>query len=85
VGVSAAKGLALNLNIPIIGIGTLEATAYQHAETNCRFALCKMRAGKKLPAIYQLKPRKGWMKYKRSISPLQLCFQGQLKRPPYLR
>ncbi len=30
VGVSAAKGLAFSLNIPIIGISTLESTAYQH-------------------------------------------------------
>jgi tRNA threonylcarbamoyl adenosine modification protein YeaZ len=31
VGVSAAKGLAFSLGIPIVGIGTLESTAYQHA------------------------------------------------------
>lgn len=33
VGVSTAKGLAFSLNIPIVGISTLEAVAYQHAET----------------------------------------------------
>jgi tRNA threonylcarbamoyl adenosine modification protein YeaZ len=33
VGVSTAKGLAFSLGIPIVGIGTLEADAYQHAET----------------------------------------------------
>jgi tRNA threonylcarbamoyl adenosine modification protein YeaZ len=33
VGVSTAKGLAFSLGIPIVGIGTLEAAAYQHADT----------------------------------------------------
>ena len=32
VGISTAKGLAFSLNIPIIGISTLEAAAYGHAE-----------------------------------------------------
>ena len=33
VGVSTAKGLAFSLGIPIVGIGSLEVDAYQHAET----------------------------------------------------
>lgn len=32
-GIATAKGLALSLNIPIIGISTLEAAAYAHAST----------------------------------------------------
>jgi tRNA threonylcarbamoyl adenosine modification protein YeaZ len=61
VGVSAAKGLALNLAIPIIGIGTLQATAYSHAETG--LPICAVQnAGREeiAAAIYKLKPRKGW-------------------------
>ncbi len=33
VGVSTAKGLAFSLHIPLVGISTLEAEAYQHAGT----------------------------------------------------
>ena len=33
VGISTAKGLTFSLGIPIVGISTLEAEAYQHAET----------------------------------------------------
>ncbi len=33
VGIGTAKGLAFSLKVPIIGISTLEADAYQHAET----------------------------------------------------
>jgi len=33
VGISAAKGLAFSLNVPLTGISTLEAMAYQHAAT----------------------------------------------------
>jgi len=61
VGVSAAKGLALNLNIPIIGIGTLEYTAYQQAESG--LPVCALQsAGREeiAAAIYRLRPRKGW-------------------------
>ncbi len=33
VGISTAKGLAFSLGVPVIGISTLEAEAYQYAET----------------------------------------------------
>lgn len=61
VGVSAAKGLAFTLGLPIIGVSTLEATAYQHAESG--LAVCAVQnAGREeiAAALYQKKPRKGW-------------------------
>ncbi len=61
VGVSAAKGLAFSLGIPIIGISTLEVTAYTHAMTG--LPICAIQnAGREeiAAAIYQRKPRQGW-------------------------
>jgi tRNA threonylcarbamoyladenosine biosynthesis protein TsaB len=63
VGVGAAKGLALGLGIPIIGIGTLDSTAYQHAASG--LPICAVQnAGREeiAVAVYQQKPRKGWTK-----------------------
>ena len=54
VGISAAKGLALSIGIPIIGISTLEAAAYPHAVTN--LPICPIfdaRRGEISTAIYQ--------------------------------
>jgi tRNA threonylcarbamoyl adenosine modification protein YeaZ len=61
VGVSAAKGLAFSLGIPIIGISTLETTAYQHAETGLPVYTVQ-NAGREEIAVagYQKKIRKGW-------------------------
>jgi tRNA threonylcarbamoyl adenosine modification protein YeaZ len=61
VGVSAAKGLAYSLGIPIIGINTLELAAFQYALTG--FPVCAIQnAGREeiAVALYQKKPRKGW-------------------------
>jgi tRNA threonylcarbamoyl adenosine modification protein YeaZ len=60
VGVSAAKGLAFSLCIPIVAIGTLEAAAYQHAETG--LPVCAIQnAGREeiAVAVYQ-KKRTRW-------------------------
>src|SRR3990172_2497055 len=56
VGISTAKGLAFSLNIPIVGISTLEAAAYQHAATG--LPVCPVfNAGREeiATAIYQKK------------------------------
>ena len=56
VGISTAKGLAFSLNIPIIGVSTLEAEAYQHAETG--LPICPVfNAGREeiATATYQMK------------------------------
>jgi len=60
VGVSTAKGLAFSLGIPLAGISTLEAAAYQYAETG--FPICPIfnaGRGEIAAAIYQ-KRGKQW-------------------------
>ena len=60
VGISTAKGLAFSLGIPIVGISTLEAEAYQHAETG--LSVCPIfnaGRGEIATAIYQMK-RNEW-------------------------
>jgi len=56
VGISTVKGLAFSLGIPIVGISSLEAEAYQHAETG--LPICPIfNAGREeiATAIYQKK------------------------------
>lgn len=56
VGISTAKSLAFSLDIPIVGISTLEAEAYQHAGTG--LPICPVfNAGREeiATAIYQKK------------------------------
>ncbi len=60
VGISTAKGLAFSLGIPIVGISSLEAEAYQHAETG--LPICPIfNAGREeiATATYQ-KKRNEW-------------------------
>lgn len=56
VGISIAKGLSFSLRVPIIGISSLEAEAYQHAETG--LPICPVfnaRRGEIATALYQKK------------------------------
>jgi tRNA threonylcarbamoyladenosine biosynthesis protein TsaB len=60
VGTSTAKGLAFSLGIPIIGIGTLEVEAYQHAETGLPICpIFNASRGEIATAMYQ-KKRNRW-------------------------
>jgi len=62
VGVSTAKGLAFSLKIPIVGISTLEAQAYQHSETGLPICpILNAGRGELATASYQKKNGK-WLK-----------------------
>jgi tRNA threonylcarbamoyl adenosine modification protein YeaZ len=56
VGISTAKGLAFSLGIPIVGISTLAASAYQHAETGLPVCpIFNAGRGEIATAVYQMK------------------------------
>ena len=56
VGISTAKGLAFSLGIPVVGISTLAATAYQHAETGLPVCpIFNAGRGEIATAIYHMK------------------------------
>ncbi len=60
VGISAAKGLAFSLNIPIVGVDSLEAEAYQYTHTG--LPICPIfNAGRNeiTTALFQKQPD-GW-------------------------
>ncbi len=61
VGIATAKGLAFSLGIPIIGISTLEADAYQHAGTGLPICpIYNAGRGEIAAALYQRKRTK-WL------------------------
>lgn len=60
VGISTAKGLAFSLGIPIVGISSLEAEAYQYAETGLPVCpIFNAGRGEIATALYQ-KKRNEW-------------------------
>jgi len=59
VGISTAKGLAYSLGIPIVGISSLEAEAYQYAETGLPVCpIFNAGRGEIATALYQKKRNK---------------------------
>lgn len=59
VGVSTAKGLAFSLGVPLVGINTLEAAAYQYAESGLPVCpILNAGRGEITSAIYQMKDNK---------------------------
>lgn len=75
VGVSAAKGLAFSLSIPIAGVSSLEAEAYQYAETG--LPVCPVfnaGRGEVATALCQKRPA-GWQQLKPEhiVTVDQLC------------
>ena len=64
VGVSAAKGLAFSLSIPIIGISTLESTAYQHSETGLPICAIQSAGRAEIAAAIYQKRRYSWHQIK---------------------
>jgi len=61
VGISTAKGFALSLGVPIVGIGTLEAAAYPYAETGLPICpIFNAGRGEISTALYQMKGKR-WL------------------------
>ncbi len=77
VGISAAKGLAFSLKVPIIGISTLEVEAYQHAETGLPICpIFNAGRGEIATAMYQKKHNKWYQLVTEHIDTVEtLCSQ----------
>lgn len=77
VGISTAKGLAFSLGIPIVGISTLAASAYQHAETG--LPVCPVfnaGRGEIATAVYHMKDSKWQPIIRENITTIDaLCTQ----------
>ncbi|MDO9333458.1 MAG: tRNA (adenosine(37)-N6)-threonylcarbamoyltransferase complex dimerization subunit type 1 TsaB [Dehalococcoidales bacterium] len=81
VGISAAKGLAFSLNIPIVGVSSLEVEAYQYAVTG--LPVCPVfnaGRGEIATALYQNQTT-GWRQLgdERITTVEQLCVEIQGK------
>jgi tRNA threonylcarbamoyl adenosine modification protein YeaZ len=81
VGISAAKGLAFSLNIPIVGVSSLEAEAYQYAGTS--LPVCPVfNAGRnEIAAALYRKQAPGWRQLKAEYITTveQLCAETKQK------
>ena len=61
-GLSAAKGLAFSLNIPLAGIGTLEIEAYPYADTGLPICVIQNAGRGEIAAATYRMSNKGWRK-----------------------
>jgi len=81
VGVSTAKGLAFSLDVPLVGISTLEATAWQHAAAG--LPVCPVfNAGRSevAAAVYRLKERQWQLLVDNHITSVEdLCRKIKVK------
>ena len=81
VAISTAKGLALSLGIPLVGISTLEVEAFQHAETG--LPICPVfyaGRGEIATAMYQEKRNKWRQLIAEHITTVdELCLQITVK------
>lgn len=66
IGVTSAKGIAWSLDLPLVGIGTLEAAAYQHADLSLASGMPLMAVvdagrGQVAVAVYEAsRQAEGW-------------------------
>jgi tRNA threonylcarbamoyl adenosine modification protein YeaZ len=61
-GLSAAKGLAFSLNIPLAGIGTLEIEAYPYADTGLPICVIQNAGRGEIAAVTYRMSDTGWRK-----------------------
>lgn len=64
VGVSAAKGIAFSLGIPIIAVGTLEISAYAHATSGLPVCVIQNAGREEIAAAFYRQKRTGWSELK---------------------
>jgi tRNA threonylcarbamoyl adenosine modification protein YeaZ len=82
VGVSAAKTISYTLGIPIIGIGTLEYTAYQHAASGIQVCAVQNAGRREVAcALFRLRPRKGWSTLQEAHIAEPLDLVASIKEP----
>jgi len=76
-GISTAKGLAFSLRVPIIGISSLEAVAYGHAETGLPVCpIFNAGRGEIATAIYQRKDNEWRRLVAEHITTLDALYSG---------
>ncbi|MDA1096023.1 MAG: tRNA (adenosine(37)-N6)-threonylcarbamoyltransferase complex dimerization subunit type 1 TsaB [Chloroflexi bacterium] len=76
IGMAAAKGLALGLRLPVVGIGTLEAAAYAHHDRDGVTVWAIVDSGRgQVSAAAFVNGAKGWHRTRAEaiVNPAELC------------